>query len=110
MPQMNEASLVFRSEIARAFVGKIDQAEISAVVSAPPAHRLRHITLLGNFPPRRCGIATFTADVEAALASRFPDIAVDVYAMNDEEAEGVRDPEDTEFALASIRKQVKECG
>lgn len=44
---------------------------------------LRHIALLGNFPPRRCGIATFSADVEAALAARFPALAVDVYAMDD---------------------------
>ena len=49
-----------------------------------PAVRLRHVALLGNFPPRRCGIATFTADVEAALTGRFPGIAVDVYAMNDD--------------------------
>ena len=45
---------------------------------------LRHVALLGNFPPRRCGIATFTADVAAALASGFPEIAVDVYAMDDD--------------------------
>ncbi|MGQ0661679.1 glycosyltransferase family 4 protein [Sphingosinicella sp.] len=44
---------------------------------------LRHIALLGNFPPRRCGIATFTADVRSALAGRFPNLAVDVFAMDD---------------------------
>src|SRR5262245_36562584 len=65
----------------------VDRPEVAAehpslVLEKVPA-RLRHIALLGNFPPRRCGIATFTADVEAALAGRFPDIAVDVYAMND---------------------------
>lgn len=43
-------------------------------------HRL---AVLGNHPPRRCGIATFTADFSQALAARFPDIAIDVYAMND---------------------------
>lgn len=51
---------------------------------AAPAAGLRHVALLGNFPPRRCGIATFTADVEAALTGRFPGLAVDVYAMNDD--------------------------
>ncbi len=28
---------------------------------------VRHIALIGNFPPRRCGIATFTADLHDAL-------------------------------------------
>ena len=26
-----------------------------------------HVAIIGTYPPRRCGIATFTADVEAAL-------------------------------------------
>jgi glycosyltransferase involved in cell wall biosynthesis len=30
-----------------------------------------------------CGIAAFTAEVEAALVARYPGLAVDVYAMND---------------------------
>lgn len=42
-----------------------------------------HITLIGNFLPRQCGIATFTTDTYAALRSRFPDLRVDVYAMDD---------------------------
>ena len=42
-----------------------------------------HITLIGNFLPRQCGIATFTTDTHAALRSRFPDMRVDVYAMDD---------------------------
>lgn len=45
--------------------------------------RTGHIALLGNFMPRRCGIATFTTDVFKALNARFPDIKVDVYAMDD---------------------------
>jgi glycosyltransferase involved in cell wall biosynthesis len=44
---------------------------------------IRRIALVGNYPPRLCGIATFTFDVHQALASAFPDIPVDVYAMND---------------------------
>lgn len=59
-------------------------AEHDPLVLATPMAALRHVALLGNFPPRRCGIATFTADVAAALAVRFPGIAVDVYAMNDD--------------------------
>ena len=41
------------------------------------------IALVGNFLPRRCGIATFTSDVHAALRTRFPAVAVDVWAMDD---------------------------
>lgn len=42
-----------------------------------------HITLIGNFLPRQCGIATYTTDTYEALRSRFPDLKVDVYAMDD---------------------------
>lgn len=49
-----------------------------------PIHpRIRHLALLGNFLPRKCGIATFTTDTYAALAERYPGIQVDVYAMDD---------------------------
>lgn len=47
------------------------------------AGQIRRIALIGNFPPRLCGIATFTADVQAAVKAAYPDIEVDVYAMND---------------------------
>lgn len=43
----------------------------------------RRIFLLGNFPPRRCGIATFTHDVYVALREAYPDVPVDVIAMVD---------------------------
>lgn len=45
--------------------------------------RLKHIALLGNFPPRRCGIASFTADVYAQLTSADPELRCDVVAMSD---------------------------
>lgn len=45
--------------------------------------RLRRIALIGNSPPRLCGIATFTADIHAGLLATFPDLTVDIYAMND---------------------------
>lgn len=49
--------------------------------------RIRRIALIGNYPPRLCGIATFTRDVHVALATAFPHLAIDVYAMNDAGAE-----------------------
>ena len=44
---------------------------------------VNHIALIGNFLPRKCGIATFTTDTYTALRARFPDMRVDVYAMDD---------------------------
>jgi glycosyltransferase involved in cell wall biosynthesis len=44
---------------------------------------IRRVALIGNFLPRRCGIATFTTDSYQSLRNRFPEVAVDVYAMND---------------------------
>ncbi len=44
---------------------------------------IRHLALIGNFLPRRCGLATFTTDVYTAVRDRFPDTRVDVYAMDD---------------------------
>ncbi|WP_414902547.1 glycosyltransferase family 4 protein [Sphingomonas flavalba] len=44
---------------------------------------IARVALIGNFPPRQCGIATFTEGVYAALTTAFPDCAVDVVAMVD---------------------------
>ncbi len=44
---------------------------------------VKHIALIGNFLPRKCGIATFTTDTYEALRKRYPDLRVDVYAMDD---------------------------
>lgn len=44
---------------------------------------VRHIALIGNFPPRRCGIATFTADLHDALRQISPDASLSTVAMND---------------------------
>lgn len=45
--------------------------------------RIDHIALIGNFLPRKCGIATYTTDTHAALKARFPDLRADVWAMDD---------------------------
>lgn len=47
-----------------------------------------HIALLGNFPPRRCGLATYTADSLMALKGHEPAPRVDVYAMDDGQVDG----------------------
>lgn len=45
--------------------------------------RLDHVVLVGNFLPRKCGIATYTTDTWAALSKHYPDLTVDVWAMDD---------------------------
>ena len=54
-------------------------AEIEPVAIVDLA--VKRIALIGGFTPRRCGIATFTADVYASMAAAYPDMVVDVYAM-----------------------------
>ncbi|KQX21737.1 MULTISPECIES: glycosyltransferase family 4 protein [unclassified Sphingomonas] len=49
----------------------------------PSLSRIRHIAVIGNALPRRCGLATFTSHVVDALHARFPDLIVDHYAMDD---------------------------
>ncbi len=57
----------------------IDTAPVSETRSEP--RRAPHLALIGGFTPRRCGIATFTADIHAALAMAAPDVEIDVYAV-----------------------------
>jgi glycosyltransferase involved in cell wall biosynthesis len=42
-----------------------------------------HLALIGNFLPRKCGLATYTTDTFTALKGRFPDLEIDIYAMDD---------------------------
>jgi glycosyltransferase involved in cell wall biosynthesis len=56
------------------------------IMSGSDKSEIHRIALIGNSPPRLCGIATFTADVHRALIAAYPDLAVDTYAMNDREA------------------------
>lgn len=81
------------------------------------ASPIRRIALIGNFPPRLCGIATFTADVRAALGAAYPRIEADVYAMNDVEGDYGYGPEVvctiaqdrfTDYQLAA--QQINESG
>ncbi|MCP3735125.1 glycosyltransferase family 4 protein [Sphingomonas sp. RP10(2022)] len=51
--------------------------------TAASGDAIRHLAMIGNFLPRQCGLATFTTDVWQAMRDRFPDVTVDVYAMDD---------------------------
>ena len=43
----------------------------------------QRVAIIGNYLPRRCGIATFTHNLHKALTAARPDIATSVVAMND---------------------------
>jgi glycosyltransferase involved in cell wall biosynthesis len=47
-------------------------------------HGLRSIVFLGTYVPRRCGIATFTADLTRAMAAVAGDTRLAVTALNDQ--------------------------
>lgn len=56
----------------------------SAFTFSPPSKTaLKHIALIGNMPPQRCGIATFTDDTLIALKAHDPSLRIDLYALAD---------------------------
>lgn len=47
------------------------------------ASSIRTIAFLGNYLPRKCGIATFTSDLLGAVAARYPETRCLAVAVND---------------------------
>lgn len=60
---------------------------------------IRRLGFIGNYVPRQCGIATFTADLAEALAAEFPNVDCFALAMNDLE-QGYNYPERVRFEVA----------
>ncbi len=58
----------------------------------------QHIAFLGDYVPRRCGIATFTADICEAIAAEFPETQCIVGSVNDR-AEGYDYPPRVRFEI-----------
>ena len=81
-----------------------------------PAPELRRIALVGTYTPRKCGIATFGSDIVEKLAKFHPNIAVDIYALDDRAAPlaydgiaGTIASDDPEAYLAAARR-INESG
>ncbi len=60
---------------------------------------IRKIAFIGDYLPRKCGIATFTHDMYASVASRFPDAECFVVPVNDR-PEGYEYPPEVRFEIA----------
>jgi glycosyltransferase involved in cell wall biosynthesis len=60
---------------------------------------VQNITVIGNYLPRRCGIATYTTDLCQAIAQSYPTTHVTALAMNDT-ADGYDYPDRVRFELA----------
>ena len=63
---------------------------------------LRRLAFIGNSLPRRCGIATFTTDLERAIASSRPTIETSIVAMN-EPGSSYRYPPSVRLQIAQDR-------
>lgn len=69
---------------ADAFFPQGQESAATTELVAFRSHRpARRIALIGNYAPRKCGIATFTTDLTEQLARFRPEIAVDVWALED---------------------------
>lgn len=61
-------------------------ADMPAAPSAKdvvPGVKISRAAIIGNFPPRQCGLATFTRDMYACLAHALPQAKWNVIAMTD---------------------------
>jgi len=59
---------------------------------------IRKIAFVGDYLPRKCGIATFTHDMHASLAARYPDAECLVVPVNDR-PEGYDYPPEVRFEI-----------
>ncbi|MBL9134411.1 MAG: glycosyltransferase family 4 protein [Verrucomicrobiales bacterium] len=64
----------------------------------PPASAIRKVAFLGDYLPRKCGIATFTTDLRCAVATKFPSLQCLVVPVNDISC-GYDYPEEVRFEI-----------
>jgi glycosyltransferase involved in cell wall biosynthesis len=65
----------------------------------PPASAIRKAAFLGDYLPRKCGIATFTTDLRCAVAAEYPAMQCLVVPVNDL-AGGYDYPAEVRFEIA----------
>ncbi|MEO6247095.1 MAG: glycosyltransferase family 4 protein [Sphingomicrobium sp.] len=62
----------------------VSNGDLGSNVRVTGSPTLRHLAIIGNALPRRCGLATFTTDTVNAMRVRYPAMQVDHYAMDDD--------------------------
>ncbi len=65
----------------------------------PPTSAIRKVAFLGDYLPRKCGIATFTTDLRCAIAKECPALQCPVVPVNDLAA-GYDYPPEVRFEIA----------
>jgi glycosyltransferase involved in cell wall biosynthesis len=65
----------------------------------PESSGLAKVAFLGDYLPRKCGIATFTTDLRCAIAAEFPALQCPVVPVNDIE-DGYDYPPEVRFEIA----------
>jgi hypothetical protein len=73
--------------------------ELSLAPDRPGGSRSRKIAFLGDYLPRKCGIATFTNDLRCAVAAKIPWSQCPVVPVNDSSA-GYNYPGEVRFEIA----------
>ena len=74
----------------------------AVTTAAKQGQGIRSVAVIGNYLPRRCGIATFTTDLVEALSARAPDMDIWAAAMNDR-PEGYLYPDNVRFEIAQSK-------
>jgi glycosyltransferase involved in cell wall biosynthesis len=64
----------------------------------PPDSAIHKVAFLGDYLPRKCGIATFTTDLRCAMAKEFPQLQCLVVPVNDF-ADGYAYPAEVRFEI-----------
>ncbi|ESQ77879.1 glycosyltransferase family 4 protein [Asticcacaulis sp. YBE204] len=70
----------------KSFAVETEVSDLSQILTQSPAvasTRLKRVAVIGNFPPRQCGLATFTRDIYRCLHTALPQARFDVIAMDD---------------------------
>jgi glycosyltransferase involved in cell wall biosynthesis len=88
-----------RGVIGHVHPGEGPEGPLEAPMLTHPPSAIRKIAFLADYLPRKCGIATFTADLRRAMAVEFPTVQCLVVPVNDL-ASGYDYPDEVRFEIS----------